>query len=70
MVDALRKQCGSTLSVPWLTAGVNEEQRDELMKRPMDATKYGPFVGRKLKEAMARVKEEGKWQSDGVFMYK
>ena len=32
MVDALRKQCGvDTLNVPWMTAGVNEELRDELM---------------------------------------
>ena len=70
MVEALRKQCGYTLNVPWMTAGVNEEQRDELMKRPMDPARYGPFVAIALKGAMARVKEEGRWQGDGVFMYK
>lgn len=70
MVDALRKQCGSTLNVPWMTGGMDEEQRDEMVKRPMDPARYGPFIGGKLKEAMARVKEEGKWQGDGVFMYK
>ena len=70
MVEALRKQCGDTLNVPWMTAGVNEEQRDELMKRPMDASRYGSFVAKALKGAMTRVKEEGGWQGDGVFMYK
>jgi hypothetical protein len=70
MVDALRKQCGSSLSVPWITAGVTEEQRDELLKQPMDPAKYGPFAAKMLKGAMARVNEEGKWQEDGVFMYK
>jgi hypothetical protein len=70
MVDALRKQCGDTLNVPWMTAGIDEAQRDELMKRPMDPDRYGPFVAKALKGAMARVKEEGRWQGDGVFMYK
>lgn len=70
MVEALRKQCGDTLNVPWMTAGVNEEQRDALMKRPMEVARYGPFVAKALKEAMARVKEEGRWQGDGVFVYK
>lgn len=70
MVETLRKQCGDTLDVPWMTAGVNEEERDELMKRPMNPSRYGPFVAKALKGAMARVKEEGRWQGDGVFMYK
>ena len=70
MVDAVREQCGDALNVPWMTAGVNEEQRDELMKRPMDPERYGPFVAKALKGAMGRVKEEGRWQRDGVFMYK
>ena len=70
MVDALRKQCGSSLNVPWMTAGVDETQRDEMMKQPMDPARYGPFVAKMLKGAMARVKEEGQWQRDGVFMYK
>jgi len=70
MVDALRKQCGDSLNVPWLTAGVDEATRDEMMKRPMDPERYGPFAAKMLKGAMARVKEEGRWQGDGVFVYK
>jgi hypothetical protein len=70
MVDALRKQCGNTLTVPWMTAGVTEEQRNEMMKQLMDPSKYGQFVAKLLKEAMVRVKEEGEWQRDGVFVYK
>jgi hypothetical protein len=69
MVDEVREACGSALSVPWLTAGVNEEQRDAMLETPPDPETFGPFVGKVLKDVMGRVRREGKWDGDGVFVY-
>jgi hypothetical protein len=69
MVDEARENCGGALSVPWLTAGVDEEQRDAMLAQPPDPETFGPFVGKVLKEVMGRVRAEGKWEGDGVFVY-
>ena len=69
MVDEVRGKCGSILRVPWLTAGVNEEQRDAMLEQPPNPETFGPFVGKVLKDVIGRVREEGKWEGDGVFVY-
>lgn len=69
MVDALRKDCEGTVNAPWLARGISEQQAEELAQQPMDPKTYGPFVAKAIKGAMATVKEEGRWQMDGVYTY-
>lgn len=69
MVETLIKDCGGTQGVPWLTAGLNEEQRDANAKKAVDPLVYVPMVAKRVKEAVARVKDEGGWDRDGVYNY-
>jgi hypothetical protein len=39
------------------------------LEQPPDPETFGPFVGEVLKEVMGRVRKEGKWDGDGVFVY-
>lgn len=70
MVDTLRKDCANTVNAPWMTAGMTEQQLEKLERSPPDPATYGPFVAKLIKGAMARVKEEGKWDADGVYSYR
>lgn len=69
MVDALTKECGGTQGVPWLTAGVTEEQRDENLKKAVDPAVYVSVVVKRVKDTMERLKAEGNWNRDGVYSY-
>jgi hypothetical protein len=69
MVDELREACPKA-SVPWITAGVTEEQRDVALKSatlPPEA--YAPKVAGKVKAAMNKIREDGKWEVDGVYTH-
>lgn len=70
MVDEVREKCGRALSVPWMTAGVDEEQRDAMLEQPPDPETYAPLASKLLKEVMGRVRSECKWDGDGVFVYR
>lgn len=70
MVDALRKDCAGAVNAPWMTAGMTEQQLEELAKSPPDPATYGPSVAKLIKGAMVRVQEEGKWNVDGVYSYR
>lgn len=69
MVEVLRSKCQESLKVPWMTQGMTEQERDVKLQQPPDPVKYGPIVAKRMKEAMRRVREGGKWGQDGVYVY-
>lgn len=69
MVEDLRNKCQGTLEVPWMTQGLTEHERNDKFTKAPDPVKYAPIVAKRMKEAMRRVKEEGKWGQDGVYVY-
>lgn len=69
MVEDLIENCGGTQGVPWLTAGLTEEQRDANETKALDPVRYAPMVAKRVKQAIERVKAEGNWNRDGVYNY-